>query len=226
MYQTALVTGASRGIGKALVEQLTGQGMRVFASGRDEAALQTLATRTGCEAHPFDLADPQQVLALISAARRSLGHIEVLINNAGFNSRKAALTDTDTAEFDHQYAVNLRAPYILCREVLSDMLPRKRGHIVNVVSTVAKRMNETMGIYTAMKQGLHGLTGVLMKEVQPHGIKVTAVYPGGVNTTFREVAKPHYMRPGSVAAMIVQTLTAPDDVVVHDLTFRPPAELE
>jgi len=94
------------------------------------------------------------------------------------------------------------------------------------VSTVAKRSNPAMGIYTAMKQGFAGLSNVLMKEAQPHGIKVTAVYPGGTDTTFREQARPQYMLPESVAAMIDQLLESPQDVIVHELTFRPQVELE
>ncbi len=77
-----------------------------------------------------------------------------------------------------------------------------------------------------MKQGLAGLSNVLMKEAQPHGIKVTPVYPGGTDTTFREQARPHYMLPESVAAMIGQLLENPQDVIVHELTFRPQVKLE
>jgi len=83
-----------------------------------------------------------------------------------------------------------------------------------------------MGIYTAMKQGFAGLNNVLMKEAQPHGIKVTAIYPGGMNTAFRDQARPQYMQPESVATMVSQLLSNPEDVVVHELTFRPMVELE
>jgi short-subunit dehydrogenase len=77
-----------------------------------------------------------------------------------------------------------------------------------------------------MKQGFAGLNNVLMKEAQPHGIKVTAVYPGGTNTSFREQERPQYMNPESVAMMISQLLSNPKDVVVHELTFRPIVEIE
>ncbi len=226
MYQTAVVTGATRGIGKALVEQLTALGLRVYASGRDAAALEALKAATGCEGGVFDLSDADQVLALFADAEQVLGQVEVLINNAGFNSRKAPLAETTLEEFERQYAVNLRAPYLLCREALKPMQARGRGYIINVISTAAKRSNPTMSIYTAMKQGLHGLTGVLMKEAQPHGVKVTAVYPGGTDTGFRANPRPDYMSAASVASLIVQLLQNPADVVVHELTFRPPVELE
>lgn len=226
MYQTALVTGATRGIGKALVEQLTALGVRIYATGRDAVALEALKAATGCEGGVFDLSDAAQVLALFAEANRALGQVDVLINNAGFNSRKAPFAETTLEEFELQYAVNLRAPYLLCREALRQMQTRGQGYIINVISTAAKRSNPTMSVYTAMKQGLHGLTGVLMKEAQPHGVKVTAVYPGGTDTEFRAVPRPDYMAPESVARLIVQLLTNPADVVVHELTFRPPVELE
>ena len=225
-YKTVLVTGATRGIGRALVVNLCRKGYRVFATGRDSALLQELKEQTGCYGEHCDLSEVEAATKLYQQAEEVLGHIDVLINNAGMNSRKCALVDTDLEEFEQQYAINLRAPYLLCREAMRKMVPRGAGYIINVVSTVAKRSNETMSIYTAMKQGFAGLSNVLMKEAQPHGIKVTAVYPGGANTEFREQTRPQYMSPDSVALMIAQLLENPADVVMHELTFRPPVELE
>jgi NAD(P)-dependent dehydrogenase (short-subunit alcohol dehydrogenase family) len=81
-----------------------------------------------------------------------------------------------------------------------------------------------MGIYTTMKAGLRDLTKVLTKEVRASGVQVTAVYPGGVDTEFRANARPDYLRPESAARLIVDTLFAPEDAVVHDLVFRPMCE--
>lgn len=221
MDKTALITGATRGIGRELARLLTQRGVRVFATGRDAKRLAALIKETGCAGHAFDLAEAEQVLALYAAARSTLGHIDFLVNNAGFNRRKTPIAESALADFDQQYAVNLRAPYLLCREALKDMAARRSGHIVNVISTCALYANENMGVYTTMKCGLRGLTGVLIKEARQHGVKVTAVYPGGVNTEFRAQARPDYMDPKSVAEMIAGVLFAPADVVVHDLTFRP-----
>lgn len=226
MYKTVLVTGATRGIGRALVIDLCNKGYRVFATGRDEVQLQQLIDQTGCVGESCDLSQPEAVDELFKKAKNILGHIDVLINNAGMNSRKCEVVNTSLEEFEQQYAINLRAPYLLCRAAMQEMLPNKYGYIINIVSTVAKRSNETMGIYTAMKQGFSGLNNVLMKEAQPHGIKVTAVYPGGSNTGFREQERPQYMSPESVATMISQLLHNPKDVVVHELTFRPLVEIE
>lgn len=225
-YQTVFITGATKGLGRALVIDLCSKGYQVFASGRDETQLQQLMQQTGCLGVSCDLSQAEAVAELFQKATQALGHIDVLINNAGMNSRKCELAETTLEEFEQQYAVNLRAPYLLCREAMQQMLPKKHGYIINIVSTAAKRSNPTMSIYTAMKQGFAGLNNVLMKEAQPHGIKVTAIYPGGINTTFREQARPQYMQPESVATLVSQLLSNPVDVVIHELTCRPMVELE
>jgi short-subunit dehydrogenase len=104
------------------------------------------------------------------------------------------------------------------------MQSRGSGHIVNVLSTCALFSNENMGIYTTMKAGLRDLTKVLTKEVRASGVKVTAVYPGGVDTEFRTNARPDYLRPESAAKLIVDALFVPEDAVIHDLVFRPMSE--
>ena len=222
MHQTALVTGASSGIGFEIVRQLCGRGLRVFATGRDAGRLDDLHRETGCFAEPFDLALPEAPVALYAAAKAAFGVApDVLINNAGFNRRKAPVTDITAEELDESYAVNVRAAVLLCRAAMRDMTPRKSGHIINVASTVVWQQVENSSIYCAVKCALHGFTVALIKEARPHGIKVTAVYPGGTDTAFRAIDRPDYMKPESAARMIVDTLFAPADVNVHQLTFRP-----
>lgn len=225
-FKHALITGATSGIGRAITIALCQQGYSVFATGRDAKRLAQLREQTGCLGESYDLSQADEVLALYCQAEATLGQVDLLINNAGFNSRKAPITETSLEELEQQYAVNLRAPYLLCREAAKSMIAHGQGYIINVISTVAKRVNPTMGIYTATKQGFAGLSDVLMKEVQPHGIKVTALYPGGVDTAFRSEARPNYMSAQSVAQTITGLLTLPDDVVMHEMTFRPPVELE
>lgn len=231
MSKTALVTGASRGIGRALVERLSELGVSVYATARDEAALATLRDRTGCFGAPFDLANPSAPRALYLDAREVLrGPPDILINNAGFNSRKARFVEVSDAEVERQFAVNLRAPLLLCREALRDMSERApdahgaRGHIVNVISSVVHRGIEAMGVYSAMKHGLHGATKVLVKEARAVGVKVTAVYPGGTDSAFREESRPDYMTAVSVARVISDVVFSPEDVVIHEITFRPMVE--
>jgi NAD(P)-dependent dehydrogenase (short-subunit alcohol dehydrogenase family) len=222
--RTALVTGASRGIGRALVAELARRQVRVFAAGRDAHLLETLEAETGCRTGSFDLARPEAALELYRTAREHFGGPpDVLVNNAAF-SHKAPLAEASLEAFEAQYAVNLRAPFLLCREAGRDMAARGGGHIVNVLTTCVLFANEGMGIYTTMKTGLHGLTKVLTKELRPAGVKVTAVFPGGVDTEFRAGARPDYLRPESAARLIADALFAPDDAVVHELVFRPMVE--
>lgn len=221
---TALVTGASRGIGKAVAMELVQRGVRVFATGRDLPLLKSLEAQSGCAFSIRDLSRSEEVLKLYEEVKLHFGSApDILVNNAGFN-HKSPLLEASLDEFDLQFAVNLRAPFLLCREAGRDMSVRGSGHIVNVISTCALFTNENMGIYTAMKAGLRDLTKVLTKELRAAGVKVTSVYPGGVDTDFRQNARPDYLRPETAGKLIVDTLFAPEDAVIHDLVFRPMVE--
>ncbi len=221
-----LITGATSGIGYELTKLLASKGHKIVATGRNTDKLAELQAETQCFTIEADLSCATQTVEMFNKAYHQLGKLDVLINNAGMNSRKCAIEEFTLEEFDHQYAVNLRAPALLSREALSVMKPLKKGFIINVVSTVAKRANETMSVYTAMKQGFAGFSSILMKEAQPHGIKVTTLFPGGTDTNFREVERPQYMSAKSVAYTINQILELPEDVVMHEMVFRPPVELE
>ncbi|MFA0513370.1 SDR family oxidoreductase [Vibrio breoganii] len=221
-----IVTGASSGIGFELVKQLCAENYQVFATGRNQDKLAELKTLTGCHIGAYDLSLSNQVGEMFDQAVRDLNGLDVLINNAGMNSRKCPVDEFSVEELDLQYAVNLRAPMLLCNKALPLMKAQKSGYIVNVTSTVATRASETMSVYTAMKQGLAGFTGVLMKEAQPHGIKVTNLLPGGTDTSFRQAERPEYMKPESVARTILGLLKLPEDVIVHEMVFRPQVEVE
>ncbi|MEN7972895.1 MAG: SDR family oxidoreductase [Verrucomicrobiota bacterium] len=224
MDRTVFVTGATRGIGRELVKQLAELGFSVFATGRDEALLEVLRAETGCMGSVADLSVPEQVVSIYQKAKASLGQVDVLINNAGLNNRKAPVPEIELADWEQQYAVNLRAPMLLSREALKDMATRKNGHILNVVSTIAKTSQPSYSTYCTMKYGLMGFTKCLIKEAREFSVKVTAVYPGGTDTDFRPEERPDYLLSESAAKMIVHCITAPEDVVVHDLTYRPLVE--
>jgi len=193
----------------------------VFATGRDEALLESLKAETGCLGATCDLADAGAAVALYKKAHSALGQIDVLINNAGFNSGKDPVVEVTTEQIDASYAINFRAPFLLAREALKEMGACKSGHILNVVSTIAKTSMENYSAYTTMKYALHGFTQCLIKEARQVNVKVTGIYPGGTDTDFRLEDRPDYMKPESAAQMIVQCINAPDDVVVHELVYRP-----
>jgi short-subunit dehydrogenase len=207
-----------------VARQLKTEGFDIFVTGRDAQRLDALGRELECPGLAIDLGGVEAPVQLFAAARQALGRIDVLVNNAGFNRAKSPLAEVSAEDLDTSYAVNVRAPILLAREALKDMATRRSGHIVNVISSVVRASMENYSVYTTMKQALHGFTGCLIKEARLVGVKVTGVYPGGVDTTFRPNARPDYMRPASAARMIVQCLTAPEDAVVHELTFRPIVE--
>jgi NAD(P)-dependent dehydrogenase (short-subunit alcohol dehydrogenase family) len=196
----------------------------VFVTGRDASLLEQLRQELACPGQALDLKGADAAMALYEAARQALGKVDVLVNNAGFNRAKVPIATVTAEELDDSYAVNLRAPILLAREALTDMGQRRSGHILNVISSIVHTTAENYSVYSTMKHALRGFTGCLIKEARQVGVKVTGVYPGGVDTDFRPIARPDYLRPASAAQMIVQCILAPDDVVVHELTFRPMVE--
>jgi NAD(P)-dependent dehydrogenase (short-subunit alcohol dehydrogenase family) len=226
---TILLTGATKGIGRALALLLARHGARLSVCGRSEEGLHSL--RDAIQKHTsepligrFDVTDEEALVHFYRETVSRLGPPDILINNAGFNPRKASLWEVETGEFDMILAVNLRAPFILMRESFDDMRKRGRGHVVNILSTVCHSSNETMGAYTAAKAGLQALTDIYRKEARPHNIRVTSIYPGGTDTQFRKTRRPDYMHPESVAEAVFAVLTLPEDLVAHHFTFRPMVE--
>ncbi|MEL7685280.1 SDR family oxidoreductase [Citromicrobium bathyomarinum] len=168
--RTALVTGAARGLGKAIALRLAENGARVLVSGRDEAALAEVGG--GTQPLVFDLDDSRACEAALSEA----GAIDILVNNAGMRDRRA-LADLPRDAFSAMLETNLAAPYDLARRIAPGMIERGWGRIVNV-SSIAGQIARGDVAYTASKGGLDALTRALAAELGPHGITVNAVAPG------------------------------------------------
>ncbi len=183
--QRMVVTGATRGIGRALATRLADEGAALVVTGRNAVALKALATElsaagTSCLAVPSDLAISSEVLALAKAAE-GFGPIDALVNNAGV-AHRATLAETGESLWDETLAVNLTAPYLLTRALLPGMLARGRGRIVNVCSISSVVGTPRLTAYCASKWALLGFTKALARELDGTGVSVTAVLPGSTDT--------------------------------------------
>jgi NAD(P)-dependent dehydrogenase (short-subunit alcohol dehydrogenase family) len=183
---TALVTGATSGIGRATAIALAASGIHVAVAGRDEArGNQTTASirEAGGRAEFVyaDLRDAASATQLARAAERALGHVDILINNAG-TSAFGPTTETTEAAFDELFALNVKAPYFLTAALVPGMIERGAGVIVNVSTMVAEFGLDGMALYGSTKAALELLTKSWSAEFGGKGIRVNAVAPGPIST--------------------------------------------
>lgn len=184
----AIVTGGSRGIGRAIVEILAKRGYRVmftFASREADATdVESAVKAAGGEARKFraDVADARAAESVVRAALDAFGAVDVLVNNAGTHLPGVALADTPPEEWNRVLRVNLDGPFHMVQAVLPHMRARKRGNIVNLSSNVTNRFPAQNGVYTVSKAGLEAFTKILSKEEGSNGIRVNAIGPGPIRT--------------------------------------------
>ena len=183
---TALITGGTSGIGRATAVALAERGAHVAISGRDpQRGAQVVAeiTAAGGKAEflPADLSDETAARSLAERATERLGHVDVLVNNAGIFPFGPTETTTE-ADFDAVFALNVKAPYFLVAELAPGMAKRGHGAIVNVTTMVAEFGAAGMGLYGASKAALVLLTKSWAAEYGPHGVRVNAVSPGPTRT--------------------------------------------
>ena len=185
--KTALVTGASGGIGAAIARTLHAQGATVVLSGTRADALDALAAELGERTHacPADLRDPAAPDALVAAAEAASGPLHILVNNAGFTRDMLALRMKDE-DWQTVLDVDLTAPFRLARAAMRGMLRRRAGRIIGISSIVGATGNPGQANYAAAKAGLVGMTKALAQEVGARGITVNVVAPGFVQTAMTD----------------------------------------
>jgi len=185
--KTALVTGASGGLGGAIARALHQQGATVALSGTRRDALEALAADLGERTHvvPCDLSDSAAVEALIPAAEAALGHLDILVNNAGVTRDNLFMRMKD-AEWDAVLAVNLTAAFRLARASLRGMMKRRHGRIIGITSVVGVIGNPGQGNYSAAKAGMIGMSKALAHEVASRGITANCVAPGFIASPMTE----------------------------------------
>jgi 3-oxoacyl-[acyl-carrier protein] reductase len=177
-----LVTGGSRGIGRAIVERLAADGWTVaFTWASDEARAAEVARACGARAFPLDLRDRKRPDALVREIEEALGPLAALVNNAG-TRRDGLLAMTSDADWDEVLEVDLGGVFRCCRAVLPGMVSRRKGAIVSIASLSALQGVAGQSAYSAAKAGVLALTRSLAREVGKRGIRVNAVVPGFVAT--------------------------------------------
>ncbi|MCA8879142.1 MAG: 3-oxoacyl-[acyl-carrier-protein] reductase [Rhodobacteraceae bacterium] len=181
--KTALVTGASGGIGAEIARALHAAGATVAISGTRLEPLEALAADLGDRVHvlPCDLSDPESVEALPKRAVEAMGGVDILVNNAGITRDNLFMRMSDD-EWASVIAVNLTSAMRLCRAVLRGMMKKRWGRIINISSVVGTTGNPGQGNYAASKAGLVGMTKSLAYEVASRGITANAIAPGFITT--------------------------------------------
>jgi 3-oxoacyl-[acyl-carrier protein] reductase len=228
--QVALVTGAGRGIGRAITVRLATLGCRVAALARTEAELEETVRHAPADSGPIlaVVADVTEDLDLEAAVRliiERLGRITILVNNAGFAPPRGPVLKTSLADWDRTLATCLRAPMVLTRLVLPDMLAHSQGTIINVASIAGKRGRSGEASYAAAKFGLLGFTQSLYDEIRRHGIKVAAICPGFVDTGLippnKKMDRAKFLQPDDVADAVQHVLSAPIRACPTEIVLEP-----
>ena len=223
--QVALITGASRGIGRATALLLALQGAKVALVARSNDELHDLATKTQGLPLVADITDEADAQHVVAETIRHFGHLDILICNAGVGSFNE-LEHFELEEWERMFATNVRGTFLPCKYAVPHFKAQKKGHIIGITSDVARRTFANGTAYGASKYAQDALLGSLRKEVRPHGIKVSAIYPGLVDTYFSgqpggEATAHTHLRPQDVAQAVRYVLEAPPHVVVDELMLHP-----
>ncbi len=232
--KTALISGGATGIGQAIAASLAKEGCRVAISGRREDKLREAAAtykgQPAIQVHTVDVTDRASVAKLVSWANETLGKIDVLVNNAGMNSKKRMMADMEPEMWDQVIDTNLTGAYNLLHDVLPQMRQRKDGLIINICSISGKRAGVLGGVaYNASKFGMSALSTTVSLEEGKNGIRVTSICPGEVDTPILEerpnpVSAEHRARillPEDIAEAVLMVACLPPRAHVHEMIIKP-----
>jgi 2-dehydro-3-deoxy-L-rhamnonate dehydrogenase (NAD+) len=217
----AVVTGAARGIGRAIAARLISDGFQVVIADIDEALARATAMQLAADdadrafALPVDVSDPSSARALMSAVLKRTGQIDVLVNNAGIAGLAQSVTAYPIPEWRRILAINLDGVFYCCQAALPAMIERGSGRIINIASISGKEGNPRMAAYSASKAGVIGLTKALAKEVATQGILVNCITPAVIETDILQQVTPEVVaslvskipmgrmgQPSEVAALV------------------------
>lgn len=227
--QVATVTGASRGIGRAIARRLASLGAHVVLCARHREDLDRLADELrsqgySAEAAPLDLTQPDQIDALARSIQERHHRCDILVNNAGVGRMGAPLHQLEPSHWDQLMAVNLRGPYLMIRAFAPLMIDHAYGHIINISSLAGHNPLKNGAAYSASKWGLNGLTYSVAEELRDHGIRVSAIAPGSVNTQFGGKTPAHAearIQPDDIADIVALLVQQQPQSFVSEVLIRP-----
>jgi 3-oxoacyl-[acyl-carrier protein] reductase len=229
--KTALITGASRGIGFAIARKLGELGSRVSICSRDPQKLESAASelkRLGISvfAMPADVTRPADIDSFVRRTESSLGPIEIVINNAGVGYFGPS-QDASVADWDEVLDTNLKSVFLMTKAVALGLIQRRAGHIINIASLAGKNAFAGGAIYCASKWGLLGFTQCVAEDLRAYGIRVSAVCPGSVATEFspqgthagKDASK--MLQPDDVAHAVAMLVTQAPQSFISEVVMRP-----
>ena len=226
--KVAVVTGAGRGIGRAIAMALAERGARVVLAARTAEDLQSAVEQIKAaggegQAVPADITDESSVEKLFAKVRQ-LGRLDILINCAGVG-RFGPVQDFTAEDLDLVLGVNLRGTFFCCREAMRIMVGQKSGFVINISSVVGIKGYPNQAAYTASKHGVVGLTKSLAVEGQEHNVRVSVIMPGGVDTEMVGQARPDLdrsilMQPEDIAQAVLYLLSLSERAHVDEIYIR------
>ena len=227
--KVALVTGASKGIGRAVALDLGAAGANVVLTARSadlltEDAAEIKAAGGDALAIPADLADEKAIAAMIDQATRHYGRLDIVVNNAGI-VYAGPLADTPTADWDQLMSINVRAPFIICRQTLPWLKQAQPGYIVNISSVVGIKGYANQTLYSATKHALRGMSIALAEELRDDNVRVHVICPGGVATDLVRQVRPDIdeadlMQPDEIAELVLYLVTHKGNAVMDEVRLR------
>ena len=225
MKKRVLITGATDGIGRALAILLAKE-YELILCGRSEEKMDALIEKVGdaCVFHQcFDITDDSIRHEFCQRVKEKLDTIDVIVNNAGANTKKDKVTEINLSDLRYMFELNCVSPLGIIQEMYPVMSKQKSGLIVNILSSCCLFNSPLTGSYSASKDAMEGISKILLKEVKSENIGVCNVYPGGVDTSFRAVPNHNYLKPETVARMIKACIEN-EEGCVHDIVIRPQVE--
>jgi NADP-dependent 3-hydroxy acid dehydrogenase YdfG len=230
MTKTALITGASKGIGKEIALALAMQGVSVALMARNRQELEELCAhinQMGGNAVPLfgSVSSEHDVAMAIKTMINELGHIDLLINNAGVGFFKP-VEELSLEEWDSMMAINVRGTFMMSKAVIPLMKLKNNGLIINIISDIAHRTFPNGAGYCASKYAQHAFADAMRKEVLEHGIRVSNIYPGMTDTYFAGAEqgadyKKGWLQAQDIAQAVLYVMSAPQYVVIDEITLHP-----